>query len=170
MSLDAMQELTGFHLRRLANVKAWATPAGGRPPGLDRPFGIQRPVALLFAVDGQANEVLFTYPDGTGAVVFQKSEDGHGASLFVGVPGLTSELLRFAARRAGVHLYTETDCNVYANGPFVAVHASQDGPLSLNVGQPKPVTDALTGQPVGDGPSLTLPLHRGETRVLKIGP
>ncbi|MEI9896189.1 MAG: beta-galactosidase [Chthoniobacter sp.] len=168
-SLEAMQELTGFHLRSLANVKAWATPATGHPAGLDRPFGIQRPISPLFAVDGQSDEALFTYPDGSGAVVFKKSAEG-GASLFVGAPGLTSELLRLAARRAGVHLFTETDCNVYASGPFVAVHASQDSPLQLNVGQTQPVTDALTGQPVGDGPLLTLPLHRGETRVLKIGP
>jgi len=54
-----------------------------------------------------------------------------------------------------VHLFTETDCNVYANGPFVALHASQDGSLPLNVGQSKPVTDLLTGQKIGAGPTLT---------------
>ncbi|MDR3406105.1 MAG: beta-galactosidase [Chthoniobacter sp.] len=168
-SLDAMQELTGFRLRNLSDVKAWVKPASGQHAGLERPFGVQRSVAPLFAVEGHADEILFTYPDGSTAVAFNKSEGG-GASLFAGAPGLTSELVRFAAHRAGVHLYTETDCNVYASGPFVAVHASQDGPLPLHIGQSQPVTDALTGKPVGEGPTLTLPLHRGETRVLKIGP
>jgi beta-galactosidase len=42
------------------------------------------------------------------------------------------ELLRLAARKAGVHLYTQTDCNVYANGPIVALHASHDGPIIVN--------------------------------------
>jgi hypothetical protein len=169
-SLDAMQAVTGFRLRTLHDVKAWASPMTGNPAGLGQPFGVQRAVSPLFAVDGHSPEVLCTYPDGSGAVTFRKGEKGGAASLFVGAPGLTSELLRFAARQAGVHLYTETDCNVYANGPFVAVHGSQDGTIQLNVGQSQPVSDALTGRIVGAGPLLSLPLSRGETRVLKIGP
>jgi len=169
-SLEAMQELTGFRLRNLTNIKAWAAPGAGHPAGLEHGFGVSRPVNPLFAVESEAGNSLFTYPDGSTAVAFQKNANGQGASLFVGAPGLSSELLRFAASRAGVHLFTETDCNIYASGSFVAVHASQDGPLPVNIGASQPVTDALTGEPVGNGPQLTLPLHRGETRVLKIGP
>lgn len=87
--------------------------------------------------------------------------------LLVDEKGLTSEGLRRAARAAGVHLFTETDCNVYANGPFVALHASQDGPLVINTGSDRPVSDLLTGKPVGAGPKLTLPIKRGETRILQ---
>jgi hypothetical protein len=43
-----------------------------------------------------------------------------------------------ASLEAMQDLYTETDCNVYANGPFIAVHTSRDGPLNLNVGQASP--------------------------------
>ena len=85
----------------------------------------------------------------------------------MGVPGLTAELLRLAAKRAGVHLYAETDCNVFANGPFVTLHASVDGPVTLNTGAKAPVVDMLTGERVGAGPKLTLTLKRGETRVLR---
>jgi beta-galactosidase len=92
-------------------------------------------------------------------------ERGHGVSLFVDENGVTSESLRQAARAAGVHLFTETDCNVYANGPFLALHASQDGPLSINTGRPAVVRDVLTGEAVGQGPRFTLPMRRGETRV-----
>jgi hypothetical protein len=170
-SLEAMRELTGFHLRSLTDIKAWVTPtATGNQAGLHQPFGLPRSVRPLFAVEGQSEEILFAYPDGSGAIAFRQGDGGQGATLFVGAPGLTSELLRFAARRASVHLYTETDCNVYANGPFVALHASQDGPIQLNTGQHLPVTDILSGELVGEGPLFTLPLHRGETRVLKIGP
>ena len=88
-------------------------------------------------------------------------------SSFVGAPGLTSDLLRLAARKAGVHLYTQTECNVYANGPFVALHAAQDGPITLDTGRPGQVHDALSGDLLGKGPHLILPLKKGETRVLR---
>ena len=111
-----------------------------------------RPVTPLFAAaDASPSEILATYPDGSAAVALRQSHGGQ--SLFVGAPGLTSELLRLAARKAGVHLYTQTDCNVYANGPIVALHASQDGPITLDTGRRGPVHDALTGDLVGNGPS-----------------
>jgi hypothetical protein len=90
-----------------------------------------------------------------------------GWSLFVGAPGLTSDLLRLAARKAGVHLYSQTDCNVYANGPIVALHAAQDGPITLDTAHRGPIHDALSGDLLGSGPRLTLPLKNGETRVLR---
>ena len=110
-------------------------------------------------------ETLATYPDGSAAVVLRRAADGW--SLFVGPPGLTSDLLRLAARKAGVHLYTQTDCNVYANGPVVALHAAQDGPITLDTGHRGQVLDALSGNLIGTGPCVTLPLKKGETRVLR---
>ena len=103
------------------------------------------------------------------AVALRQAPDKHGASMFIGAPGLTTELLRLAARQAGVHLYSDTDCNIYANGPFIALHASQDGPVALDTGNNEPVIDLLSGNPLGTGPSVTLDLKRGETRVLKTG-
>lgn len=94
----------------------------------------------------------------------------------MGVPGLTSELLRAAAREAGVHLFTETDCNVYSRDSFLVLHASKDGPISVALparpGQPGReeswrVTDALTGEPVGRGPRVRLTMKRGDTRILR---
>jgi beta-galactosidase len=76
-------------------------------------------------------------------------------------------LLRLAAQKAGVHLYTQTDCNVYANGPIVALHAAQDGPVTLDTGRRGPVHDALRGDFLGTGPRLALPLKKGDTRVLR---
>jgi len=96
-------------------------------------------------------------------------ESGHGVSLFVDENGLTSEALRKAARAAGVHLFTETDCNVYANGRYLTLHASQDGPLAVDTGVAGPVKDMLTGAVLGEGPRFTLPIKRGETRVLVSG-
>jgi hypothetical protein len=163
----AMQDLTGFHLEQVSPAQARANPTDlGKQLGLQTAFGVDAPVKPLFAaIDASPEEILARYPDGSAAVALRKTRDGE--SLFVGAPGLTSELLRLAARKAGVHLYTQTDCNVYANGPIVALHASQDGPLGLDTGHRGQVKDALTGDPVGSGPRLDLPLKKGDTRVLR---
>jgi len=100
-------------------------------------------------------------------VALRQTADGW--SLFVGPPGLTTDLLRLAARRAGVHLYTQTDCNVYANGPFLVLHAAQNGPIDINTGCIDEIVDLLTGERLGAGPEVTLPLKKGETRVLRVG-
>jgi hypothetical protein len=163
-----MRELTGFRLVRVSPAKARATPTGpGRELGLQTSFGVEGPVTPLFAAgDVTAAETLATYPDGTAAVALRKTSTGW--SLFVGAPGLTSDLLRIAARKAGVHLYTETDCNVYANGPISTLHAAQDGPVILDTGHRGAVHDALTGDFVADGPRITLPMNKGDTRVLRL--
>ena len=166
-SLAAMQELTGFRLEQVSPEKAWAEPTEvGKRLGLQQAFGVDGAVEPLFAVtDAAPNEILATYPDGSAAVALRRAD--HGPSLFVGAPGLSSELLRIIAEQAGVHLLTETDCNVYANGPFLALHASVDGPLAINTGKPGEVRDALTGEVVGRGPQLQLTLSRGDTLVLR---
>ena len=167
ISLEAMRRLTGFELKKTASPKSWANPSdAGKKLGMQKAFGIQRQIQPLFAAaDAAGDEILATYPDGSTAIAMRRGADG--ISIFVGAPGLTSELLRMAARAGGAHLFTETDCNIYGNGRFLAVHASQDGPLTLDVGKATDVSDLLTGAKLGVGPRLSLPIKRGETRVLK---
>lgn len=166
ISPEAMQELTGLRLVPLAKAKALATPTGaGQMLGLKEKFGPDKVIEPLFAAeDAKPEEVLARYPDGSAAVALRHTADGW--SLFVGPPGLTADLLRIAARKAGVHLFTSTDCNVYANGPYLVLHGSQAGPVALDVGRPGPVQNLLTGQCVGQGPQVTLPLNQGETLIL----
>jgi hypothetical protein len=165
-SLEGMRELTGFRLVPCTS-SATATPSeAGRKLGLSRAFGSGRPIRPLFAVEGLApGEVLATYPDGTAAAAIRRTSEG--VRLFVGVPGLTSELLRLAAREAGVHLFTESDCNVYANGPYLILHGAEAAPVQLRLPCEAVVTDLLTGQDLGRGPMLLLPLGKGATRVLQ---
>ena len=166
-SPEAMRELTGFKLSQVSAAKAWAVPTNlGRQLGLHTAFGVNAPVTPLFAAaDATPAEILATYPDGSPAAALRRT--GGGWSLFVGAPGLTSDLLRLAARQAEVHLYTQVDCNVYANGPIIALHAAQDGPIELDTGNRHQVHDALTGELIGTGPHLTLPAKKGATRVLR---
>ena len=167
-SLDAMRELTGFQLAKVAPAKATATPTPvGEKLGFHASFGVEASINPLFAAaDATAEETLATYPDGSAAIAMRRTADG--VSLFVGPPGLTSELLRLAARAGGVHLYTQQDCNVYANGPYLILHAAQDGPLEVDTGAPSPIRDLLDNKIIGPGPEITLTLKRGDTRVLYI--
>ena len=43
------------------------------------------------------------------------------------------------------------------------------GPVTLDVGVPGPVVDALTGAKVADGPTFTLQMSPGETRLFAFG-
>ncbi|HEY3897351.1 MAG TPA: beta-galactosidase [Chthoniobacter sp.] len=165
---QATLELTGFQTTALGRYKAWATPsAAGKEAGLTQPFGVQKMLTPVLTASATPQETLFTYPGKSAAVTQHTTASGH-TSIFVGAPGLTSELLRFAAREAGVHLFTDTDCNVYANGPFIVLHASADGPIHLH--PHGAVVDLLSGETVGRGPDVILPLHRGDTRVLRCDP
>jgi hypothetical protein len=167
-SLDAMRELTGFQMKQLSGVVAQAQPtAAGKAAGVEA-FGINRALKPLFAAaDATPEETLATYPDGSAAIALRQTADG--PSLFVGVPGLTSSLLRIIAKRAGVHLYTNTDCNVTANGPFLVLHGAADGPVQLDTGSTADVFDLISNEKVGTGPVFPLDLGKGKTRVLRIG-
>ncbi len=72
--------------------------------------------------------------------------------LWVGMEGKTVEELRSAATLAGVHLFTDVPCNVWANGPYVVLHASSDGPVAVTL---------------RNGTPYRLQLKLGETTILK---
>jgi hypothetical protein len=163
----AMTELCGFRLAPVTPRPALAkVTTAGTALGLTNNLQADANTRPLFAAaDATPDETLLAWPDGSAAVALRKLPDG--PSLFVGVPGLNSELVRLMARLSGAHVYAAVDANVYANGPFVAVHAAADGPLRLELGGAGPVFDALGGEKVGEAPSLTLDLKKGETRVLR---
>jgi hypothetical protein len=169
VALEAMRELTGFNLKKVSPASARATPTEvGKREGMARLLGVNKPVQPLFAAaEVPPQEVLASYSDGSAAVVIRKKPEG--LSVFAGPPGLTTDLLRSVARKAGVHLFTGSECNVYANGKFLALHASQDGAVVIDIGESGPITDMLTGEKVSDSSQCTLALKRGETRVLRSG-
>jgi hypothetical protein len=71
---------------------------------------------------------------------------------FIDENGVSTEALRTTARAVGLHLYTNTDAVVFANGPLVAVHAVKDG--------------LVTVTPKRGGKAVTLSLKKGETQLL----
>lgn len=163
-----MSEVSGFKHKILDLDTAVATPTdAGKALGLDAPWGQEAPIRPLFTVAPEdGDQILATYSDGSPAVVLRPGENG--SEVFSGVPAWTSSLVRALARIAGVHLYATTDANVWAAEGYLSVHTMSDGPLRLNTGTTAPVTDALTGTPLGKGPDISLNVKAGETRILKV--
>ncbi|MCL2742531.1 MAG: hypothetical protein FWE67_01620, partial [Planctomycetaceae bacterium] len=154
-SVETMTDLTGFKFKQLKGVNAWAEPtARGKTFGMESGFGLKHPMQPLFAVaDAKEDEVLATYPDGSVAVAIREGKNGE-INIFAGAPGLSSSLLRAVAKEIRLHLYTETDCNVYANGDTVVLHGAKDGDVKVSL---------------GSGKVLTIPLKFGETRIISAG-
>lgn len=162
--------LHGFRLCPADPAQARSTPtAAGQALGITSPWGQTSPVRPLFTVELEpGDEVLATYADGTPALVVRRRPEGN--EVFAGTPAWSSEVMRALCRLAGVHLYTETDASIWAAEGFVCVQAHDDGPLRLHTGTPGAVHDVLSGEAVGSGPVLGLPIRRGETRLLGLGP
>ncbi len=167
-SPEAMRDLTGFLLEQVENLEAWATPTPqGQRRGLREAFGMRRALKPLWAAwDAAPSEKLAVYSNGAAAVAMRRGPAG--TDVFVGVPSLTPELLRVAARAAGVHLYAEDDTCIWANGPIVAVQAVRDGPVTVRLPRPGVVSDALTSDLLGSGSSVRLTMKRGEVRTLRV--
>lgn len=163
--------LHGFRVQPAAAAgPARATPtAAGRALGITAAWGQTSTVRPRFTVATEpGDDVLATYDDGTPALVVRRRPEGN--EVFAGTPAWTSEVMRALCRVAGVHLYTETDAWVWAAEGVLGVQAHDDSPLSLNTGAAAPVRDLLSGEVLGTGPLLRLPLRRGETRLLGFGP
>ena len=164
----AMQQLTGFKILPAKSATALAEPtSAGKKLGLQKKIGINRAVTPLFmAADARPEEVLAAYPNGEAAVAVRKTASG--VSIFCGAPALSSELLRAAAKMAGVSLYTGSDCIVYGNGPYLSIHGIADGQLKINTHTSGAVADGLTGALIGMGPEVSIPVKKGQTRILRL--
>jgi len=162
----AMREVTGFTHREVSPPSSTATPTPeGSKLGLKDSWGPKDALKPLFAVDATPAETLATYADGSPAVAMRRSQ--RGLDVFIGVPQLTSDLVRALARLAGVHLFTTEDAALWATDAYLSIHAVKDGPLTIHTGRGNAITDALDGAPLGRGPELKLDIRAGETRVLR---
>ena len=90
-------------------------------------------------------------------------------SICCGTPRCPWELARLAARRAGVHLYTDTDCVFYTDGMNMVLHGTKDGVVTLSLPRKAVVYDVLTGKAVTAEAvdELQMPLKFAETRILR---
>lgn len=166
LDVAGIKRLTAFDAIPVSPPTTEVTPtAAGRKLGLDQPWGQKEAIQPLFAVTATPQETLATYADGSSAVAMRKSS--HGIDVFVGVPMLTTELIRALAELAGVHLFTRDNSAVWAADNYLSIQAHKAGPLVIDTGKAGTVYDGLDGQPLGKGPKLTVQFAQGETKVLR---
>ena len=116
-------------------------------------------IAPVFAVRG-ADEVLGTYPDGTAGVT--ASRTGKATTVFCGPYQTDLRFLRSVAKRAGVHLYSDTLDPVEANERLFTLHARFAGKKTVRLPKKTSVIDVFNRRLVArdvDSFAFEAPLH-----------
>ena len=89
--------------------------------------------------------------------------------VFCAIPELTADVIRRAAKAAGVHLYLKSgNAGVYADAGFVSVQALEDGEVAVDFGETGDIVDAMTGEKVGEGPVYSVSLKAGDARLFRV--
>jgi len=88
-------------------------------------------------------------------------------SIFSAVPGLSPALLHEIYREAGVHLYTDSDAVVSANGSWLMLHTREAGNYEVKLPRKcRKVTEITTEKVVAeDADRFTIPLGKFQTAV-----
>jgi hypothetical protein len=157
-----MADVVGMDLAR-------GTPQPGRvmpepTTGLPGAFGTETVLDPLWTVtEGPGVQVLGRYADGSAAAAITAD----GRSAYIGALHVPARLLRNLLKRAGVHLYSDTDDVILADREFLGVAATSPGTKEISLPEARTVVDALTGETLAvRADSLELTMQLGETRLL----
>jgi len=90
--------------------------------------------------------------------------------VFSALPALAPDVLRRLYRAAGVHIYTDEDVVLSANGAWVMVHTRAAGNVTVRLPRKAArVTEVTTGRIVAEGVNdVTLPLEKYQTAILML--
>lgn len=88
-------------------------------------------------------------------------------SIFSAVPGLSPALLHEIYREAGVHLYTDSDAVISANGSWLMLHTREAGNYEVKLPRTcRKVTEITTEKVVAENADrFTIPLGKFQTAV-----
>ena len=107
------------------------------------------------------------FPTGLGAI--GETEHSGYRSVYVGAKYLQAELVRSVARRAGVHIYSESDDVFYADDSFAAIHAGSSGMKTLRFPLPVDPYEVFERKSYGKAlRKLSFPMKFGETKVFSL--
>lgn len=154
--IKQIEGIAGMH----AMAQLYAT--AGKDTYLLNPRGFQR-----FVITDPAATPLASYSDGATAIAIKHLQGWTSVSL--GAPGLLdARLLNRLAREAGAPVLTEPEVAMEFNGRFLSLHGLKNGPVDVTLPQEAIVTDFDTGETLGSGKELTIPLQAGQTRWFKV--
>ncbi len=167
ISLETMEELTGFNFERLMRLTAISTPTEeGINMGITNSWGPDKSVNPVFTVKPDSVIVLATYSNGKPSVAIKESN--MGTDVFIGTPSFTSELIRALGKYCGIKLYAEEDVNVWSAENYLALHTAKEGELNLFVdNSDSDIYNALTGEKMGNDSLFTFSASSGETKLFR---
>jgi len=138
---------------------------GGLAEGIAEPFGTATVLDPLWGVSEEGVEVIGRYADGTVAAAAKQTPEGLRATI--GALHCPAKLLRNLAKRAGVHLYADSDDVVLTDGEFLCLAATSAGRKSIHFPKAHAAITALDGRELAPRAStVTLDMDKGETLLL----
>lgn len=145
-SVENMKKLTGFNFK-MVRSKAKVNAPAARVPGFGFIPGASFPVDPQFYVTDKS---LISTKDGG---VFAAKSMGKWRSVYSLMP-LTRYHLRAICDYAGVHRYSNTDDELFANTSYVMLHTTRGGDKTISLPKGKyNVTELYTGKKLGTGVS-----------------
>lgn len=181
VSVENMTQLTGFEFEAgegSGSIQLLAAPGKMFQPlywetskELRMTKAVGRDVALnpRWSVKSDPKvQVLAKYPDGKQAAA-RRSYQGY-ESIYVGTLGLPADYLRSLCRKAGVHIYVDSDDVVSADDHFLALSATTAGAKTIQLPFAGTLTDLDSGEvfALPSGQSVDLDFIEGETRLFTI--
>ncbi|NPV48815.1 MAG: hypothetical protein HPY69_17890 [Armatimonadetes bacterium] len=95
-----------------------------------------------------------------------RTGSGRGLVLYCAIPFLPREVLRNAAREAGVHVYsTDAGDVVRGDSRYFVIHTREGGTRRLRLPRAVVLRDAMTGETVGQGRRISVTLPPDSTTV-----
>ncbi len=97
--------------------------------------------------------------------------EGRSLSVYSAVPFVPRELLAAVMQEAGVTRYIDEEGDVLrADGRYIALHTATGGQRELRLPRSVGLTNALTGEALGTGSSITLDLEPNSTLLMQMAP
>ena len=165
---ENVSALTGITIRQTQGHytlqgRTSVDPPDGFPP--DQLYGSDRRVEPTFWVTDPDAEVLAVSEDNAHAALAVKDLEGWHSAFSACVP-VSSSILRYFARKAGVHMWWEGKGCFFANRSFFAVHSRTGGPQSVHLPRPCTVVDLLEDRTVCEhADTVSFDMPAGATRM-----
>ncbi len=107
--------------------------------------------------------------DETKGKILEQADKTNARVLWVDWSGVDTHTLRKEAKEAGVWVYTNLWCNVWANGPFVLLHAPVDGDYTFVAPEDKKkIYDYFTDNLLSEDGKIVVSMKLGDTKIFRL--
>lgn len=107
--------------------------------------------------------------DQTRVAINNAAQKTNANVLYLDCKGVDTHRLRKEATKAGVWIYTDLWCNVWANGPFVLLHAPCDGKYTFTAPKGKNmIYDYFSNELLSNEGTCKIEMKLGNTKILRL--